>query len=362
MNRRRVVIGAASLAALGGAGALGWRASTGSMADYARYGAALRRPLGIDPSLRDLIAHATLAPSGHNTQPWRFAIREHAIDILPDPTRATPVVDPDDHHLFVSLGCIAETLGIAAAATGRPGEIAVASDGTIRFAFTTGAARPDPLFAAIPLRQSTRAPFDGRAVSAADLAQIEAAAAIPGVSLALITERPQIDRIRDLVIEGNGMQMADPAFLAELKRWLRFGPKQAMATGDGLLSAASGNPVLPDALGGIAFDLFVTAASESARYLRQIDTSAGLAVFVGARADRAHWVAVGRACQRFALAATGLGLRTSFVNQPVEVAALRRRLAALVGAPDARPDLVMRFGTGPILPFSPRRPVGSVLV
>ncbi|MGH1559991.1 hypothetical protein ACRAWD_24530 [Caulobacter segnis] len=32
-----------------------------------------------------------------------------AIEILPDLSRRTPVVDPDDHHLFVSLGCALET-------------------------------------------------------------------------------------------------------------------------------------------------------------------------------------------------------------------------------------------------------------
>ena len=69
----------------------------------------------------------------------------------------------------------------------------------------------------------------------------------------------------------------------------------------------------------------------------------------------------GRACQRFALQATALGLKHAFVNQPVEVASLRPELAALVGMPGRRPDIVMRFGYGPVLPYSPRRPVEAVL-
>jgi hypothetical protein len=72
-------------------------------------------------------------------------------------------------------------------------------------------------------------------------------------------------------------------------------------------------------------------------------------------------VQVGRACQRFALQATALGLKHAFVNQPVEVPALRPELAALAGAGDKRPDIVMRFGYGPELPKSPRRPVEAVL-
>jgi len=84
-------------------------------------------------------------------------------------------------------------------------------------------------------------------------------------------------------------------------------------------------------------------------------------VFVAEQADPAHWVQVGRACQRFALQATALGLKHAFVNQPAEVANVRPELAALVGVPGRRPDIVMRFGYGPALPMSPRRPVDVVI-
>jgi len=361
MNRRGFIAGTTSQLAFSGAGAIGWRGATGSMEYYARYSENLRKKLPVGPSLRDLIRYATLAPNGHNTQPWYFAVDDNAIDILPDLTRATPVVDPDGHHLFVSLGCLAETLRIAAFSTGRPGEIEVREDGAIRYAFNEGIPRMDPLFAAIPMRQSTRADFDGRPVPAADLEALTSASAIPGVDLALVTDRPRIDRIRDLAVAGNDTQMADAAFMAELKHWLRFNPKAAMATGDGLFAPASGNPILPDALGRLAFETFFTAKAENRKYARQIDSSSGLAVFTGETADREHWVAVGRCCQRFALAATSLGLRCSFVNQPIEVARLRAEVAAIVGASGKRPDLVMRFGYGPRLPHSPRRSVESVI-
>jgi hypothetical protein len=85
-------------------------------------------------------------------------------------------------------------------------------------------------------------------------------------------------------------------------------------------------------------------------------------VFFGAKADPEHWVRVGRACQRFALQATALGLKHAFVNQPVEVADLRPNLAALTGMAGRRPDLVMRIGYGPTMPMSPRRNVEAVLI
>ncbi|AMY69906.1 Acg family FMN-binding oxidoreductase [Frigidibacter mobilis] len=355
MKRRSIMTGAAATLALGGAGIASWCRAAGSQTSYDRYIARLRAPLGNNPPMADLLRTASLAASGHNTQPWQFDVRPGTIILRPDLSCTTPVVDPDDHHLIVSLGCAMETLAIAASGTGRPGE--ADPIGGLVYRHTEGPPRPGPLLAAIPARQSTRADYDGRAVPAADLAQLERAGTGPGVRLILITDRPRMNQIRDLVIAGNTTQMADPAFIAELKHWLRFSPRSAMETGDGLYAAASGNPVLPDAFGRFAFDQVFTTAAENDKYARHLSTSAGLAVFVADREDTAHWVAVGRACQRFALTATALGLKHAFLNQPVEVAALRPELASLIGEPGKRPDLVMRFGYGPTLPWSPRREV-----
>jgi hypothetical protein len=167
--------------------------------------------------------------------------------------------------------------------------------------------------------------------------------------------------VRELVVAGNSAQIADAAFLRELKSWLRFSPREAMRAGDGMFSASTGNPSLPAWLGPTVFDLVFKAPAENDKYARQLRSSAGVAVFVSQRADHDHWVRAGRAAQRFALQATALGLAYAFVNQPVEVASLRPDLAALAGTPGRRPDLVIRFGYGPTLPFSARRPVEATL-
>lgn len=363
INRRGLLVGAGvAVVAAGGAGTALWRRETGSMAGYDAYAAELRSGLPTDPDLTELVRYAALAANGHNTQPWRFRVRTARIDILPDWERRTPVVDPDDHHLFVSLGCAAENLAIAARASGRSCDSIQPENGA-SLAFSLAPSRPtdDPLFPAIARRQSSRTLYDGRPVPPAELDLLAKAAEEEGVALVLLTERSRIDAVRDLIISGNDIQMRDPAFMSELKHWLRFSARSAMTTGDGLFAAASGNPVMPDAIGRIAFDLFVTAKGESEKAARQVDSSAGLAVFVGDAADPEHWMKVGRACQRFALQATVLGLRLAFMNQPVEVPTLRPQLAALVGMPDKRPDLVLRFGYGPALPYSPRRPVSATL-
>jgi hypothetical protein len=358
MNRRRVLIGGGALALSGAGGTYFGLRGMGSMKEYNTSVAATRAALSQAPEMQDFIRYATLAANAHNTQPWRFRIGEGHIEILPDFSRRTPVVDPDDHHVFASLGCAAENLALAAGARGRPGELRFnpANDGSVAFEFGGGPATGSVLFDAIPRRQSTRAEYDGRPVGAADLQKLSSAASVPGVDLVLITDRMQMERVRDLVVAGNSAQMADAAFVRELKTWMRFSPRQAIETGDGLFSAATGNATVPGWLGPSMFDLFVRAKSENDKYARHLRSSAGIAVFVSQREDRDHWVRAGRACQRFALQSTALGLKHAFVNQPVEVASLRPELATLVGMPGRRPDIVMRFGYGPTLPFSARRP------
>jgi hypothetical protein len=361
MNRRAVLIGSAAALTAGGGVAGTSFARMGSSADYEQAMSSLRAPLG--DGLTEIVRYATLAANNHNVQPWRFQLSERAIRIRPDFSRRTPAVDPDDHHLYVSLGCATENLVLAAQARGRPGEPHFDSEneGSVVFDLGAGAETRSTLCDAIPLRQSTRADYDGRAAPADDLVQIERVARLPGVDMVLITERAMFDRVRDLIIDGNTAQMADRAFMAELKSWMRFNPHAALATGDGIYSGVSGNPALPDWLGPRMFDIAFRAKAENEKYARQLNSSAGVAVFVAQQPDPAHWVQVGRACQRFALQATALGLKHAFVNQPAEVANVRPELATLVGMPGRRPDIVMRFGFGPALPMSPRRPVDAVI-
>jgi hypothetical protein len=178
----------------------------------------------------------------------------------------------------------------------------------------------------------------------------------------LMTERPAMDKVLEYVVSGNSAQMKDAAFVAELKAWIRFSADQAVTSGDGLYAAASGNPSLPPWLGRPLMNVFFTEKSENDKYAKHLRSSAGVAVFVSEANDKAHWIETGRCYERFALQAAALGIRNALLNQPVEVAAIRPQFAAWLGVGALRPDLVVRFGRGPKMPQSLRRPVQAVLV
>ena len=322
-----------------------------------------RQLVAASPLLAPLLL-ATLAPSSHNTQCWKFALEGggKAITVLPDLARRCPAVDPDDHHLYVSLGCATENLLHAALAHGLHGNVAFdAGTGAQRVTLEATTAQATPLYHAVPQRQCTRGDYDGTSLSTVERALLQRAGSSDTVRLLLLTDRPAMEQALAYLVQANTAQIADPAFVNELKAWIRFNAADAVRTRDGLYSAASGNPNLPAWVGEAGFRWFFTAKGENDKLARQVRSSSGLAVFVGMAADKAQWVEVGRCVERFALQATALGLRHAYLNQAVEVAAVRPPFAAALGLAGQRPDLVLRFGRGASLPRSLRRPVEAVL-
>ncbi|CAG0946107.1 partial Putative NAD(P)H nitroreductase, partial [Anaerolineae bacterium] len=195
----------------------------------------------IPAQMRELVHYATLAANGHNTQPWKFAIKENAIEIHPDYTRRLPVVDPSNRELWISLGCALENLLIATCASGFAPEVSY-PDTTdfINVRLTTDTPQSNPLFDTIPNRQNTRSEYDGQPVKNVEMDQLQALSLEPGVSLRFITTPTDLKTVLEYVNQGNLSQYADKAFIDELIYWLRFNKKESLASLDGLYSVCSG--------------------------------------------------------------------------------------------------------------------------
>jgi hypothetical protein len=170
---------------------------------------------------RELVRYATLAPSSHNTQCWHFQIQEKSIVITSDWSRRCPAVDPDDHHLFVSLGCATENLAQAALANGLKATVLLEANGGVNGGIACGLeptkAIASPLFRAIAERQCTRADYDGQPLTNDELRLLERAGTGDGVSVRLLTERSAMESVLEHVVAGNTAQLNDAAFMSELK-------------------------------------------------------------------------------------------------------------------------------------------------
>ncbi len=313
--------------------------------------------------LRELVRYATLAPSSHNTQCWKFSIGEKGISIFPDFQRRCPSVDPNNHHLFVSMGCAAENLIQAAQAYGFQADTNFAGNGGGEIKILLEDAKPvtSNLFKAIPERQSTRSEYDSKPLLIEELKSLEAAAIGKGVRVLMFTEKQKLEQILEYVVQANSIQMKDQTFIKELKTWIRFNKSEAVQKNDGLLSISAGNPQLPTWLGKLVFDFVFDPESENEKYIKQVRSSAGIAVFTSDFGDEENWIEVGRSYERFALLATSLGIRNAFLNQPVEVASLKHQFEMFLGLGGRRADLIVRFGRGRLMPRSLRRPIDAVI-
>jgi hypothetical protein len=313
---------------------------------------------------RELIRHATLAASSHNTQPWAFRIRQDSITILPDFSRRCPVVDPDDSHLFKSLGCAAENLVHAAAAQGFSADVRFdpGEDGVVVLLTRVASARATDLYRAITRRQCVKTTYDGTPLGALELEKLEKAGAGQNGRMVMLLSEAQKNAVIDYVTRGNVAQLSDRAFRDELVSWIRFNPGEAIRTGDGLSGRTSGQPALPTWLAKRIIRLVLTPKGQAETDATNIRSSAGVAVFMSGRDDKAAWVEAGRAYERFALQATALNVRTAFINQPIEVRHLRTQFESWLNLKGEHALLMVRFGHGPTAPFSLRRPIDDVIV
>lgn len=322
--------------------------------------------------LAELVRHAVMAPSSHNTQPWTFRVESDAVVVRPDFARRLPVVDPDDHALYISVGCALENLRIAALHRGLlcsvayfpPGRDAdgirvrlTAAEGQAGEREAEGGSR---LFAAIPERQSTRRTFDARPLPGTVGEALEAVAAEPLVSARLITDRRAVDAVAEQVRAACRMQFEDPAFVAELMRWIRFSRREVREHRDGLAANAMGLPFMPRWLGAPLMRRLATAPREAARTAAQVRSSSALMIFSTDEDTAQAWVRAGQSFERMALQAAGEGVKHAHVNMPCEVPAVRERLRSTLDLP-GRPVLLIRLGYARARPRSVRRPVAEVV-
>ncbi len=85
----------------------------------------------LDDQSAGILHYASLAPSGHNAQPWYVKVVNRGEWIIgADPERRLPTVDPNNREVMLSIGAFAENLSIAAAVQGYKAEMDVIASST----------------------------------------------------------------------------------------------------------------------------------------------------------------------------------------------------------------------------------------
>lgn len=307
--------------------------------------------------IHSIIQQAVLAPSSHNTQPWRFRVARDCIDLLADRTRALPVNDPFDRELVISCGAALLTLRAAAAAAGLGTHVTVLpnaadADWLARVNLTADPADTALAYLApfIERRRTYRRAFDGHSVAPEAMVAVAKAVEMEGAQLHTLVGE-QRTQAGQLVAEGDLAQWNDPHWRRELALWMH--PSR---DGDGLTVPLLTTPIAQAVVR--RFDMGKGVAAKDEELLLG---SPWLTVLTTTADDPLSWLKAGQALQRALLVACQQGLQASYLNQPVEVTPLRVRLQHLLGT-DQHPQLLMRWGyPTQNVPPAVRRPVDSVL-
>jgi hypothetical protein len=320
----------------------------------------------VSEQLYFLLHYATLAPSGHNTQPWLFAIDGDTIELYADRTRALAVVDPEDRELIISCGAALLNLRLTLRHFGFQDAVEFFPDPEkvdLLARLHVGskgepAVEERPLFAAIPKRHTNRQPFEERHIPEQLLSDLRVEAAKERAWFQVVEGKEARGAVIDLIVGGETILWEDKRFRRELAAWIH--PNRSHRR-DGIPGYAQGLGDLAALLGPFAIRASDTGQGTAAKD-RELAAKGPVLAALGTDGDSpAEWLAAGQALERVLLRACVDGVSASFLNQPIEVSELRPRLLDVLSRAGF-PQLLIRMGYGPQVKSTPRRPVEDILI
>jgi nitroreductase len=313
-----------------------------------------------------MLATASRAPSVHNTQPWRFAVSRHAIDLYADTDRRL-AQDRDGREMLISCGAALFGLRLAVRELGHLPAVTLFSERSKPWLLARVALGPEApvteaerrMLAAVPHRHTHRGAFDTGPIPAGLLAGLQHDALAEGATLALVETAGSYGKLAGLAAEAARMQAHSAGARAEIQRWSR--PPGSPAR-DGVPAAAFG-PAARGAPGRLAqrdFDL--------GRHYGLLPPPgpgepppAATAVLVTAGDSRLDWLRAGQALHRVLAHAATVWVAASLHTGPLEIPVIRGLIRAQLALPGT-PQMLLQFGPAHASMASPRRSVPEFLI
>jgi nitroreductase len=313
------------------------------------------------------VSFGVRAPSIHNTQPWRWVYRARVLELHADRSRQLPALDPDGRSMLLSCGAALELARLGFAAAGWQTEVDRLPDPD----------RPDLLARIRPVarsavdrsvveraeaaerRHTERRPFLVEPVADGAIRSLLAVATDAGV-YAYAVQRA--DEQLDLAVVfswADGVELADPAYRAELAHWTRAGDAPDGVPAAAVPHVSAGAPRHTD----VPVRDFEAGITGGQALVDLVDERPVYIVAFSTADDRVARLRAGEAYARICVEAERLGLASSAMTQAVDLPAVRERFRMLMNWPD-HPQMVLRVGypqAGPTPPPTGRRPLTAVL-
>jgi hypothetical protein len=176
-----------------------------------------------DPRMQ-VVAHAVLAPSGHNMQPWTVRLDQtdpNVISLYTDPTRLTPAVDPLARQTLVAQGTFLAYLQVAAAHLGYSAAIELFPDGTYdetdlkasmsrmpvaRVTLAKDASATTADYESLFLSDTNRGPYTDAPLTTSQTDALAGLAGSSPASLSILRDQQDMTALGDFGIEGTRIE------------------------------------------------------------------------------------------------------------------------------------------------------------
>lgn len=303
-----------------------------------------------------LLNYAILAPSSHNSQPWRFNVSDERIKLYADGSRWLSVADADKREMYISLGAALENLILAAEHFGYNSTVTYFSgqeDLVAEVSLKAGSPQSSnsSLFRAITARRTNRDPYETRAISQADLDYIRKFSSHPDTAILFSQDPDTKEAFRELVVQADRALYSDINYRSELGSWLSQG--------------VMGPRGLEAKMAQLAVVFLDVGPEETEKDSDRINSTPCIGFISTAENDSISSLQAGRALERLWLAASSRGLGLQPMSQPLEVRQTREKLAALLPAASEKRVVqqAFRLGYAPVEgERSSRRPLQELLV
>lgn len=275
--------------------------------------------------MKFLLRYTILAPSSHNTQPWKFKLAAPwSIEVHADLNGWLKVADPDQRELHLSLGCALENLLVTAAHFGFATRIDYLPDpdrpthiSTIGLSEAEGDTfnKHATLFRAITVRTTNHKIFDARSIDPTILHKIQRCCDEPDVQLHFTTDQEIRRQVDNLIVRSDAITFSNPAYREELAYWIGQG-----VFGTSWLISQLGRL----AMGYLNLGRFVKRGDEEALMSAPV-----IALITAAGNDRVTQLRAGQVFQRAYLTAALYGIGIRPMSQIVEVPECKQELGQI---------------------------------
>ena len=317
----------------------------------------------LSDQLKFLLKYAILAPSGPNTQPWKFSINDDQVSLIADFTRSLPSVDPTDRTLYISHGCLLANLLVAAEHFGFGYNLKCLPEGlsgdrtaAVQFSKESGKQKFPDLFREITKRHTNRMKYEDRAIEDETLLRLKDCVNKDGFKLDIITGKEGRTDMADILAAAHKIQLGNKAFRKELASWVRPNTSDAM---DGLPGYSFGYSDFESFFGSFIFGTFDMSKSRARIETSYMKESPAVAVLSTQKEDKLTWIKAGVLFETLFLTATKLGVRFDLFSQPTAIPQLRDKMAKILET--NYPQILIRMGYAEPSKHTPRRPVEDVL-